>query len=100
MNELVHLVSVRLTTDSMGNSVTKDEKMTKVFAQKKSVSQREYFSAAQEGFRPELVLKVWSHEYSGQKYVICDNERYEIYRTFEKNGAAELYLRKCINGGG
>ncbi len=81
-------------------SETEEEK-TSVFATKKSVSQKEFFDAAQVGFKSECVLEVWQSEYEGQE--LCEipfhgeNKRFRIYRTYDRaDGKTELYLTSKV----
>ncbi len=97
MDEIVYLISTTYSKDGIGNTVPVSEVETKVFAERFSASQNEFFKAAQEGFRPELGLRVWKHEYSGERYVKIGEVRYEIYRTYVIHDKVELYLRKSLH---
>lgn len=79
--------------DEYGNVVF-PEKRTTVFAEKKSVRQSEFFQAAAVGFKPEIMLEIYSFEYHGEELCELDGERFNIYRTFEKpkSDRLELYL--------
>lgn len=79
--------------DEYGNVVF-SEKRTTIFAEKKSVRQSEFFQAAAVGFKPEVMLEVYSFEYHGEEFCEIDGERFNIYRTFEKPNSyrLELYL--------
>ena len=79
--------------DEYGNVVF-PEKRTTVFAEKKSVRQSEFCQAAAVGFKPEIMLEIYSFEYHGEELCELDGERFNIYRTFEKpkSDRLELYL--------
>lgn len=81
-------------------SETEEEKIS-VFATKKSVSQKEFFDAAQVGFKSECVLEVWQSEYEGQELVEIHfhgtAKRFSVYRTYEReDGKTELYLTSKV----
>ena len=79
--------------DDCGNAVFA-EVPTTVFAERKSVRQSEFFQAAAVGFKPEIMLEVYSFEYHGEELCEIGNERFRVYRTFEKPNSdrTELYL--------
>lgn len=81
-------------------SETEEEK-TSVFATKKSVMQKEFFDAAQAGFKAECMLEVWHSEYEGQEFVEIpfhgQRKRFHIYRTYDRaDGKTELYLTSKV----
>lgn len=62
-----------------------------------SVSQNEFFSAAQVGFKAAYKLTLWQSDYSGQPFVQLRGRRYEVYRTYERaDQKVELYLTDKI----
>ena len=66
---------------------------TKVMAKINPVGRDEFAAAGQKGHKAKFMLEVWAFEYSGQKEVMVDGERYIIYRTYwpKNNGKTELY---------
>ena len=84
-------------TDAYGNSVY-PEIPTRVFAVKKSVQQSEFFQAAAVGFKPKIMLEVYSFEYHNEEFCELDGERYSIYRTYSPKGSdrIELYLTAIV----
>lgn len=85
------------TPDEYGNAVYQEIKNT-VYAVKKSVRQSEFFQAAAVGFKPDMLLEVYTFEYNGEE--ICDigDDRYMIYRTYQIPGTdrTELYLTAIV----
>lgn len=84
-------------TDAYGNSVY-PEIPTRVFAVKKAVRQSEFFQAAAAGFKPEVVLEVYSFEYHNEELCELDGERFQIYRSYPLKGSerTELYLTAIV----
>lgn len=61
-----------------------------------TVSQREFFEASQNGFKPELVVKIWDTEYSGERLLECKGMRYSIYRNAKDDRFRYLYCEERI----
>lgn len=81
---------------------TGKEIKTEVYAEVKSVGRNEFFSAAQTGLKPELVVIVNTNEYDEHQRVdipsyMPRNGRFTIYRTYDRDdGDTELYLHKKV----
>ena len=72
-----------------------NEKTKQVFAQEESAGQKEFFAAAQTGFKSQCKIKIWQEEYDDQPLVSFepDGKRYTVYRTYNRDdGKIELYL--------
>jgi len=84
-------------TDVYGNTVY-PELPTKIFAVKKAVKQSEFFQAAAAGFKPEIVLEVYSFEYHNEEFCELDGERFKIYRSYPLTSRerTELYLTAIV----
>lgn len=93
---IVKLISQNQKTNELGEIVC-EEQLTDVFARKKSVKQSEFFQAAANGFKPEVVLEVYSFEYSNETYCIVEGQRFKIYRVYSLNSnRIELYLTAIV----
>jgi hypothetical protein len=69
------------------------EEKTEVMASVESVSQSEFFAAAQTGFKAQYKVSFWENDYDGQPLVEVGNGRYTVYRTYSRNDQKiELYL--------
>lgn len=81
---------------------TGEEIKTEVYAEVKSVGRNEFFSAAQTGLKPELLVIVNTSEYGEQQRVdipsyMPRNGRFTVYRTYDRDdGDTELYLHKKV----
>lgn len=69
------------------------EDKTDVFGRIESVSQSEFFAAAQNGLKPQYKVTLWEHDYNDQPIVIVNDKRYSVYRTYNRTDQKiELYL--------
>ena len=80
-----------------GNANIKQENNI-VYAKNISITQSEYYNARNKGFKPELCLKINSFEYNGERFCIVKGNKYEIYRTYQKDNSefVELFLKSNI----
>lgn len=73
----------------------------KVFCNKKSVRQSEFYQAQTQGFQPQLMLEVHAHEYRGERYVEFCGKRFRIARTYTpKEEITELICTDVVAGNG
>ena len=86
-------------TDCIVNLINEDdngeETSREVFATIENVTQKEFFSAAQAGFRSEFKITMWGSDYKNEEAVILTEQplRYSVYRKYLRNdGKIELYL--------
>ena len=91
--ELVSNSNSEVTSDIYGNPVYSPSKR-KIFAEKKSVRQSEFFQAAAIGFKPEIVLEVNSFEYENEEECYLEGQLFKIYRVYpvKNRERTELYL--------
>ncbi len=79
------------TKDADGNE-TATEKSTTVYGTQESVFAAEYFNAGKLGIKPSCMVKIYSDEYGGEKYLSVDGgDRMSIYRTYDIGEKIELY---------
>jgi len=67
-----------------------------VFANRRSVSQKEFYEAGILGLKPEFRFDVRFFEYNGEDSLIYEGKRYVIYRTYRRGEYAELYAYRKI----
>lgn len=96
--DVVKLVSITFEFDELAQQIEVKSERT-VFANKKSVSQSEFFNAGQVGLKPQFVFQIRLSEYGGEGELIFNNKSYSIYRTYEKGENIELYceVRAGVN---
>lgn len=92
-DSVIYLIKIVYTKDDIGNSIETIEtiKKRKIFVEKKSIRQSEFYQAASTGLKPEITFVLWSQEYKGESKVEYDGKTYSIIRTYEKtDGTTEL----------
>lgn len=73
------------------------EEKTEAFAEVESISQSEFFAAAQNGYKAQYKISIWDSDYSKQPLVEIGGVRYSVYRTYRRaDGKIELYLTDKI----
>jgi len=70
-----------------------------IFAQKKSIKQTEFYSAANVGLKPELTFEIFMFEFNYQEKLKYNGKEYTILRTYEKGEKIELVVSSQIGGG-
>lgn len=82
-NEVI-LISQTYIQDEIGNQIPA-ENQTTILCGEKSVTRSEFYNAAANGLKPEVILVVHRYEYSGEKKVIFEGVRYRVIRTYSDN---------------
>ena len=96
LDDVCTLIKVTDSRGAYGEAVKTRTERT-VFCTRKSAGQNEYFKALQEDFRAEGVLMILSSEYDNETEVQYGNNKFSIYRTYERdNGYTELYLSERV----
>jgi hypothetical protein len=90
-DDVAYLISTQITEDDIGNQI-EQEVRKEVFCTVESISQTEFFQAAQNGLKAQLKVIMSEFDYSGET-VVEYQKRYSVYRTFLRNDERiELYL--------
>lgn len=96
----IYLISDEVeSTDNAGDvSTTSTER--KVFADKLSIGQNEFYQAHRSGLKPQLKFNIRSSEYLGEMKLRFNDRDYSIMRTYDKqDGVVELTCsRESGNG--
>lgn len=73
------------------------ETRRKVFANVKSVTSTEFFSAGQIGLSPEYRFTMFGPDYAGERIVEYNGVRYAVYRVYQATtDTMELYVQKEV----
>lgn len=67
---------------------------TPVIGTLSSVSASEFYAAANTGYTPEIVLKIYEQEYSQQKKVRVNGVQYTVIRTYLSGDFIELHCQR------
>lgn len=99
-NEVIELGKPKIIEDDYGNQ-SKAYDFKEVFADVKSVSQSEFYTASQSGFKPsfKMILPDY-YEYDEEDTVKYNGVLYHIIRTFRNGLELELTVEKKIEGDG
>lgn len=93
-SRVIYLVSETWERDAYGVN-QKTEASRKAYADISSVTRAEWDTAGRNGFNPQYVMKVFSPDYSGEKIVQYNGERYTVYRTYQlRDDIIELYVER------
>lgn len=94
----VKLITKINTGTNIYGEPTYSEQIDEVYAIKKSVKQSEFFQAAAQGFKPEIVLEIYSFEYKNQELCYFSGEKMRIYRAYPlpNSEKIELYLTSIV----
>lgn len=95
----IYLLTINHTGNEMGDPIEVIVER-KVFAEKMSIRQTEFYQAAANGFKPQLAFKVWLDEYNDESDLLYKGKKYSIMRTFSKDGKElELICEGAVNSG-
>ncbi|MCI9576619.1 MAG: phage head closure protein [Clostridiales bacterium] len=97
MDEVAYLIGKTYQTDEIGNQISVSTKR-KIYVSVGSVTQYEFYAAAQVGLKPDFRLKTFYLDYQGESALEYQGEIYAVYRTYtdQKAETTELYLTKKV----
>ena len=95
MTDVLTLIAQTLSTDQYGNEVATEVKK-QVFCEVDSITQTEFYQAANTELNPEYKFTIFFGDYDGQPIVEYNGVRYAIYRTYRADDNLELYVERKI----
>lgn len=91
---IAYLIGKTIIKNPLKQEVEIDTR-TEIFAQKESISQSEFYKGGEAGLKPEFRLVTAIIDYNGEREVELDNQKYGIYRTYERDqDYIELYCER------
>lgn len=69
-----------------------------IFCSFQSISYKEFYQAQTSGFKPELILKISTFDYSKQSYVKYEDENYTILKTYVIQDNIDEMLLTLVKG--
>lgn len=97
-NDVIELGKAEIVEDRYGNQF-KEYVFREVFVEVKSISQSEYYTAAQSGFNPSFKFILADYyDYDEEDTVKYDGVLYHIIRTYRNGLQLELTVEKKIEG--
>ena len=93
-DDVLILISESFKGDAIGQQ--KPAKIRReVFCRVGGISRLEWFDAGHSGLMPELMFSVFFGDYSGEKTVEYNGNRYTVYRTYRADPeTVELYCER------
>ncbi|MBQ1574803.1 MAG: phage head closure protein [Clostridiales bacterium] len=95
MSDVLTLVSQTITVDAYGNESAKEAERT-VLCEVDSISQTEFYAAANTELNPEYRFTIFFGDYQGEEICKFNGQRYAIYRTYRSGDNLELYAERKI----
>lgn len=93
-SDRITLRTVSVTYDSFGDTV-KSYTDTEVWANKKSVTRSEFYSANMSGIKIDAVFEVHTEDFNNQTEISFSSKNYDIVRAYQKGeGTVELMCRE------
>ena len=95
MTDELTLITQTITTDDYNVEVIAETERT-VLCEVSSITQSEFFAAANTELQPELRFTVFFGDYAGESVVEFQGNRYAVYRTYRSGDYMELYVERKI----
>lgn len=95
MTDVITLITQTITTDIYGNEVATETERT-VYCEVDSISQTEFYAAANTELNPEYRFTIFFGDYEGEDLVKFKGARYSVYRTYRTGDDLELYTERKI----
>ena len=93
MKGTIDLIKEVVTVDNLRMETVTETTRT-VFAEIDSISQSEFFAAADADLKPEYRFTVFFADYEGEKLCEFEGDRFAIYRTLRNSDRVELYAER------
>ncbi len=97
-NEVIELVYGANFVNDGGDNID-TLKYKEIFANKKSIGQKEFYEAQTVGLKPEIKFVIRAEEYDDNKKVRYKEKIYNVVRTYCKNDFVELILQGDVIDG-
>ena len=94
-NQIIKLINVTVTEDSIGNQVALATERT-VYANEFYVNQSEFYNASVAGLKPEKQFELYSYEYQGEPKLKHDTDTYNIIRTEKRGDKIRLTCERIL----
>lgn len=95
MADELTLIAKTITLDDYGNEVATETERT-ILCEVHSITQTEFYAAANTELNPEYRFNVFFGDYEGEDICEYNGNRYAIYRTFRDGDTLELYVERKI----
>ena len=92
----IDLITVTPSVNDIGDVISA-KKYRRVFANKKSIRQSEFYQAAATGLRPNIMFVIRTLEYNHEAHLRYNKIEYKIIRTYDKGEWMELVCQGVVN---
>lgn len=75
------LISETVDYDELGNPIISENK-TSLLCDLQSIGRTEFYDAAAQGLKPEVIFVIHAFEYNGEQIIEYDSKRYKVMRTY------------------
>lgn len=93
MNDVLTLIKSTITTDTYGREIS-NETTREIYCRVDSISQTEFYAAANTELNPELRFVIFFGDYEDEDICEFQGKRYAIYRTYREGDDLELYAER------
>lgn len=98
-SDVIYLISQHNETNDFGDTIPV-ELERKVYANKKSVRQSEFYQAMSNDLKPEIMFEITSFEYNDEPHVKYKGKRYLVIRTYHTKGDRMELVCEGLNNRG
>ena len=101
-DDVVKIAKSETALDEYGNDIISADwdKAKEVFCEISSITQSEFYIAAQADFKPSLKIKMAdSYDYDGEDMLLYNGDEYSIIRTYQPGTAVELTAERFGGNG-
>lgn len=91
--DTIDLITLEDGVNENGFVQKTETKRDTIFANRKSIRSNEFYFAAQNGFKLEIMFVIRTFDYNNQIYLDYENSRYQVVRTYETGDFIELVCK-------
>ena len=95
MTDVLVLIAQSMSVDDIGNEIATETERT-VYCEVHSITQTEFYAAANTELEPQYRFTVFFGDYEGENICKYQGERYAVYRTYRDGDNLELYVERKI----
>ena len=95
MADVLILIAQAISVDDYGNEIA-TETERQVYCEVYSITQTEFYAAANTELNPEYRFDIFFGDYHGEDVCLYHGNRYAIYRTYRRGDNLELYAERKI----
>ncbi|WP_370014316.1 phage head closure protein [Paraclostridium bifermentans] len=99
INDVLELIKEVEGKENEIGDIIPSKEYTEIFAERKSITQNEFYQAQASGLKPAMKFEINAFEYNDETHVRYEGKEYKIMRTYQKNiEKIEITLEGVVNG--